>query len=185
MIDEKKLIELLENEILRIDTESTPSCGNLYGKDASIMKNTLNHVIDLINEQAKEKVKVSNLEFYKDEILRKIEILKKQYSQTMNNGEIYAMAIAHVYMQDQNLSICEINYETVSNWLLAEHKEPIKLTQAEKDLLKSFADVDEGWNGRVLNECYIIRNMRHKGYFKNVDLSMTFREVLGNCEVVE
>ena len=54
-----------------------------------------------------------------------------------------------------------------------------------KDLLKSFADVDEGWNGRVLNECYIIRNMRHKGYFKNVDLSMTFREVLGNCEVVE
>ena len=53
MIDEKKLIELLEDEILRIDTESTPGCGNLYGRDASVMKNTLNFVIDLINEQPK------------------------------------------------------------------------------------------------------------------------------------
>lgn len=53
MIDEKRLIELLEEEILRIDTESTPGCGNLYGRDASVMKNTLNFVIDLINEQPK------------------------------------------------------------------------------------------------------------------------------------
>ena len=53
MIDEKQLIELLEDEILRIDTESTPGCGNLYGRDASVMKNTLNFVIDLINEQPK------------------------------------------------------------------------------------------------------------------------------------
>ena len=53
MIDEKRLIELLEEEILRIDTESTPGCGNLYGRDASVMRNTLNFVIDLINEQPK------------------------------------------------------------------------------------------------------------------------------------
>ena len=81
---------------------------------------------------------------------------------------------------------CEFrNVDKCLEIMLAEHKEPIKLTQTEKDLLKSFADVDEGWNSRVLNESYIIRNMRHKGYFKNVDLSMTFREVLDNCEVVE
>ena len=53
MINENRLIELLEDEILRIDTESTPSCGNLYGRDASVMKNTLNFVIDLISEQPK------------------------------------------------------------------------------------------------------------------------------------
>lgn len=53
MIDENRLIELLEEETLRIDTESTPGCGNLYGRDASVMKNTLNFVIDLINEQPK------------------------------------------------------------------------------------------------------------------------------------
>lgn len=53
MIDEKQLIEVIEDEILRIDTESTPGCGNLYGRDASVMKNTLNFVIDLINEQPK------------------------------------------------------------------------------------------------------------------------------------
>ena len=53
MIDENRLIELLEDEILRVNTESTPGCGNLYGRDASVMKNTLNFVIDLINEQPK------------------------------------------------------------------------------------------------------------------------------------
>lgn len=53
MINENRLIELLEEEILRIDTESTPGCGNLYGRDASVMKNTLNFVIDLINERPK------------------------------------------------------------------------------------------------------------------------------------
>lgn len=53
MIDGNRLIELLEDEILRIDTESTPGCGNLYGRDASVMRNTLNYVIDLINEQPK------------------------------------------------------------------------------------------------------------------------------------
>lgn len=183
MIDEKKLIELLEDEMLRIDTESTPGCGNLYGKDASIMKNTLNYVIDLINEQAKEKVKVSNLEFYKDEILRKIEILKKQYSQTMNNGEIYAMAIAHVYMQDQNLSICEINYETVSNWLLAEHKEPIKLKQWEYDAIKYHGKLSK------FNDIYFLMAMKNKGYFKDMNsvekCSMTTKEILDNCEVIE
>ena len=53
MINENRLIELLEDEILRIDTESKPGCGNLYGRDASVMKNTLNFVIDLISEQPK------------------------------------------------------------------------------------------------------------------------------------
>ena len=53
MINENRLIEVIEDEILHIDTESTPGCGNLYGRDASVMRNTLNYVIDLINEQPK------------------------------------------------------------------------------------------------------------------------------------
>ena len=53
MIDENRLIEVIEDEILRVNTESTPGCGNLYGRDASVMRNTLNFVIDLINEQPK------------------------------------------------------------------------------------------------------------------------------------
>lgn len=53
MIDENRLIEVIEDEILRVNTESTPGCGNLYGRDASVMRNTLNYVIDLINEQPK------------------------------------------------------------------------------------------------------------------------------------
>ena len=127
---------------------------------------------------------MTNLEYYKDELKRYIKNDSKEaYLKSDAIGKaftLFAKERVDIWCND-----IWAEPEHFIDWLLEEHKEPIKLTQAEKDLLKSFADVDEGWNGRVLNECYIIRNMRHKGYFKNVDLSMTFREVLGNCEVVE
>lgn len=78
----------------------------------------------LPSSSKKEEVeKITNSAFYKNEILKEIEILKKQYSKTRNDGEIYAMAVAHVYMQDQNISTWETNYEVLTNWLLDEHKE--------------------------------------------------------------
>lgn len=68
--------------------------------------------------------------------------------------------------------------------ILAEHKDLIKLEQWQKDFLKYYTYVDDSWNGRILHEAHPIRYMCNKGYFKNVDLNMTFREVLDNCEVV-
>jgi len=77
------------------------------------------------------------------------------------------------------------NASKFCDWLLEEHKEPIKLTKFEYDLLEYYTYVDNSWNGRILHENYAIRYMCDKGYLKNVDLNMTFREVLDNCEVVE
>lgn len=130
---------------------------------------------------------MTNLEYYKDEILKLLELEKedeiKKWS-VFNYDRVLGKVLYRLYIHNKDDGIAK-DFQII-DWLLEEHKEPIKLKQWEKDLLKSFADVDEGWNGRVLNECYIIRNMRHKGYFKGIkDTSMTLREILKNCEVVE
>jgi len=65
-------------------------------------------------------------------------------------------------------------------WLLEEHKEPIKLKQWEKDLLKLHE-----YNQRFCNYTALF-GMKHQGYFKYVeDESMTIKEILENCEVIE
>ena len=123
---------------------------------------------------------MTNLEFYKDEINKCIE---------NGSGEL-----ATVYMRvgqgfndfsKRYVQYYPHNSLAFVDWLLEEHKEPIKLKQFEKDLLECYTYVDNSWNGRILHENYTIRYMCDKGYFKNVDLNMTFREVLDNCEVVE
>lgn len=68
-------------------------------------------------------------------------------------------------------------------WLNQEYKEPIKLTQFEYDMLRTTSKYHL-WLGELKNGLYYIK-MKEKGYFKNVDLSKTAKEVLENCEVVE
>lgn len=66
-------------------------------------------------------------------------------------------------------------------WLLEEHKEPIKLTKFEYDLLMSY--INKGYFFRNYSE---LKEMRNKGYFKGItDTSMKIQYILNNCEVVE
>lgn len=66
-------------------------------------------------------------------------------------------------------------------WLLEEHKEPIKLTKFEYDLLMSY--INKGYFFRNYSE---LKEMRYKGYFKGItDTSMKIQYILNNCEVVE
>ena len=68
-------------------------------------------------------------------------------------------------------------------WLNQEYKEPIKLTQFEYDLL-TIRNSSVCFNSPLECSRYF-EELKEKGYFKNVDLSMTTKEVLENCEVVE
>lgn len=67
-------------------------------------------------------------------------------------------------------------------WLLEEHKEPIKLTKFEYDLLKCYQETKD--DGELVDH-YILKEMQYKGHFQNVDYNLTIEEILENCEVVD
>lgn len=68
-------------------------------------------------------------------------------------------------------------------WLNQEYKEPIKLTQFEYDIIN--------YHGRLsrFNDICFLMAMKNKGHFKDMNsvekCSMTIKEILENCEVVE
>ena len=68
-------------------------------------------------------------------------------------------------------------------WLNEEYREPIKLTQFELDLLLITKEYNRTL-GELENNIYF-EKLQEKGYFKNVDLSMTAKEVLERCKVIE
>lgn len=119
---------------------------------------------------------MKNYEFYKDKL---------------STGEMICVS-AFICRHGENCKDIECSncafYENLDlslHVLFDEHKEQVKLKRWEYNLMKSYTDMDEAWNGRILHECYVIRKMCNEGYFKNVDLNMTFREVLDNCEVID
>lgn len=84
-------------------------------------------------------------------------------------------------------NVCEklgsIDEKEIQEFLLTDYKEPIKLTQFEYDMLLITKLFHPSLEKLEENLYYI--NLQDKGYFKNVDLSKTAKEVLENCEVVE
>lgn len=77
---------------------------------------------------------------------------------------------------------CEFN-ENVDECIkevLAEHKKPIKLKQWERDLLDCYH------SNFMFGSYDALVRMKQKGCFKGItDITMTVKEILDNCEVVE
>lgn len=66
-------------------------------------------------------------------------------------------------------------------WLLEEHKEPIKLKQYEMDTLEIAACKET-----PLSNYSFFTEMRKRGHFKGItDTSMNLREILDNFEVID
>ena len=111
---------------------------------------------------------MTNLEFYKDKILENI-----------NNRYNLDCAVCFVMNAFNTRDDCvniECDSEEVINWMLEEHKEPIKLKEWEKDLLKSFGDT-----ARTYEFEYFIplMGMKNMGHFQGVtDTSLTIGEIL-------
>ena len=69
------------------------------------------------------------------------------------------------------------------DWLLEEHKEPIKLKKWEYDLIRTN---DRPHECNAFESFNTYRNMKAMGYFEGItDTYMTLKEILDNCEVVE
>lgn len=72
------------------------------------------------------------------------------------------------------------NIRNAIDYLLQEHKEPIKLKQWEYDTIKYHGKLSK------FNDICFLMAMRNKGYFKGItDTSMKIEDILKNCEVIE
>lgn len=120
---------------------------------------------------------MTNLEFYKDEIVKMI-----------RKGHTLGCCVCHVMNKIGENSPCEgykCTEEKFCDWLLEEHKEPIKLKQWEYDLLTIFENHTVN-DKLTLDSAIIIAPMLRSGYFQGVpNTSMTIKEIIENCEVVE
>lgn len=135
----------------------------------------VNLLCELVNEHFDEKVE-TNFEHYKDEIL-----------------EDYVKIIAVVkgrptlcYKTNCNECDFKINQigcrEKAKDWLKQPYrKAPYKLNKFEFDLIQTYRDCNTDCK---LSERRTLRELKNKGYFKNVDKNELIKDIIENCEVV-
>lgn len=126
---------------------------------------------------------MTNLERYKDEfvyMLKKNKIILCSCFEVLNNHDDCDTC---PYDVENCVEEGCCNYRKFIDWLLEEHKEPIKLKQWEYDLIRTN---DRPHECNVFESFNTYRNMKAIGYFEGItDTSMTLKEILENCEVVE
>ena len=125
---------------------------------------------------------MTNLERYKDEfvcMLKKNKITLCSCFEVLNNHDDCDTC---PYDVENCVEEGCCNYRKFIDWLLEEHKEPIKLKRWEYDLLKCYQETKD--NGEFVNH-YTLKEMQYKGHFQDVDYNLTIEEILDNCEVIE
>ena len=114
---------------------------------------------------------MTNLEYYKDEILKHCSLCDIAWICK------YGKQCPGIHCSD-----CEFDNSDKKciEVILAEHKEPVKLKQWEKDLLETHEP------RYIFNNLFSLYKMKERGHFKGVtDIGMTIGEILENCEVVD
>lgn len=148
-----------------------------FNKDIHLFANLINDLFaDVINKHYEEKQdekKVTNLEYYKDEIL---ENCIKNLAVVKGRPKLCPTT---------NCSDCDFKgsligcHKKVADWLKHPHEKPVyKLTKFEKELLECYSDV---YSFKVFNS---LNGMKEKGYFKGIDDNELIGEILAKCEVV-
>lgn len=144
--------------------------------------NVFNMVSDVIDYlEYEEKPKMTNLEYLKKNV-NKFKLcdddLFCEFAFISKTGERCEESKGKYF--SGGCAGCQFrNIRNALDYLLQEHKEPIKLKQWEYDLLKEFK---KDWN---YAERQVFWNLNKKGYFKGViDISMKIEDILKNCEIV-
>ena len=116
---------------------------------------------------------MTNLEYYKDEINGFIK--EKSFGSVSCAIKYGFEEFAIKYIENYKNRPCEF-----VDWLLSEHKEPIKLKKWEYDMIRTndMSHNNEFWFFGTY------RHMKNAGYFKGVyNVNMTLKEILENCEI--
>lgn len=127
---------------------------------------------ELAEEHFEEKAE-TNYEHFKDEIIQNV-----KYALAVVNGEPKPCG-------DTNCDECDFKesgacVKRVREWLNQPYKKPTyKLSQFEYDLLQHFL-VDFKFK-----EMGLLKEMKEKGHFKNINGDELIKDILANCEVIK
>lgn len=176
MIDENELIKSLEDLTNEYRDKQANAKNEKHNACLTGALGILIDVTNMVRHWPKRRNRMTNLEYYKDQV---VELFR---------GDLICNQIEEINKY-RDCKECPFNtndkntycdYHKFIDWLLEEHKEPIKLKQWEKDLLKLHE-----YNQRFCNYTALF-GMKHQGYFKCVENeSMTIKEILDNCEVID
>lgn len=123
---------------------------------------------------------MTNLERHKEIVKQMLDESNCCLCDYIQSIKEYKDCVGCPYFRDGKSDIYECDMSKFVDWLLAEHKEPIKLKQWEYDLLSFYSTYEP------FERCALAEVMKEKEYFKSIkDTSMTIQQILANCEVVE
>lgn len=128
---------------------------------------------NIINKMPITEPKETNLEHYKDDLMRIAEDCEEY-----DEGIIGWVKFAMERGMDRHSSNRMVE---LVNWMLSTYKPRYKLSRFEYDLLRT----NNMPHYRAIGSYATYVNMRNVGYFKNIDFNLTIDDVLNNCEVVE
>lgn len=131
----------------------------------------LDFLAKLAEEHFEEKAE-TNYEHFKDEIVQNV-----KYNLAVVNGEPKPC-------EDTNCDECDFNCDCCGEkrfeWLASPYKKPTyKLSQFEYDLLQHFS-VDFKFK-----EMGLLKEMKEKGHFKNINGDELIKDILESCEVIK
>lgn len=131
----------------------------------------LDFLAKLAEEHFEEKAE-TNYEHFKDEIVQNV-----KYNLAVVNGEPKPCEGTNCDECDFNCDCCgEKRFE----WLASPYeKQTYKLTQFEYDLLQHFS-VDFKFK-----EMGLLKEMKEKGHFKNINGDELIKDILESCEVIK
>ena len=127
---------------------------------------------------------MTNLEYYKDEFVY------------MLNDDNYQPLLCNYFEKILIYSDCSCcpfctkdetgcDYQKFVDWLLEEHKEKIKLTDFEHDVLKAFTKCPTYVEDDRIDNYIALQDLSSAGWFQNVDENLSIKEIIDNCEIVD
>ena len=123
-----------------------------------------------------EEKQETNYEHFKDEIIE-----NSVYCFALVDGKLHECAC--VSCSDCGFSTGHGCSEKIKEWLKKPYKKKTyKLSQFEYDLIQTYRDGNTNCN---LSDRRILRELKDKGYFMDVDYDTKIQDILANCEAIK
>ena len=97
------------------------------------------------------------------------------------NGKLIGVNLVIALRDDDFTKYSEKGF----GWLLEEHKEKIKLTEFEHDVIKAFTKLPSYEEGDRIEDFSALLGLWSVGWFRNIDENLSIKYILDNCEVID